>query len=452
MSRFIRFMMPTMVGMMLTVAAVGQSYNGQVLGTLSGAVHKYSGEFTDDLWGPGAFLSLQYAPIARLQIEGRFGLGEIRWKTTPADIAAYPDYFGQGAEYGDPYPGTLTQIEPENESRLTTIDLLVNYVIVDHLPAVPFISAGVGWTSFAPSTAENHDALPNFGANVYSGSTFSIPLGAGVRIPFSDRVGLLLRGEYRFVFSEYLDDFSANGSNDAVTSISVGLTYSFTDRGVRRRPMHHSHMGDHACGCCGMERGHHDECPCSASSEPDADAPAPSAAPSGATTAPAATAPATAAPATAAPATTAPTTTAPAGTAPATTAPATAPATATAPDPCPAGSARLCVDDDLSVCVDTNFTPGRGRIKWEEGMIFDPGNPGHGQLLSEVGGATPCYANVVRESDNAYYLCVDCCFERQESAGYVLYKLMGEGRIVKGQGSFDPAECPDCRTVAAQGR
>jgi len=431
-------MMPILVGMALTVAAVGQSYDGQVLGTLSGAVHKYSGEFTDDLWGPGAFLSLQYAPIARLQIEGRFGLGEIRWKTTPADLAANPDYFGQGAAYGDPYPGTLTQIEPENESRLTTIDLLINYVIVDDLPAVPFISAGVGWTSFAPSTAEGHDALPNFGAGVYSGSTFSIPLGAGVRIPFSDRVGLLLRGEYRFVFSEYLDDVAFNGSNDAVTSISVGLTYSFTDRNPRRRPRHHGHMSDHACGCCGMERGHRDDCPCSASSESDADAPAPSAAPSGATTAPAAAPP---------PADTTPKASSETSSK---TSPTASP-TADVP-PCPAGSARLCVDDDLSVCVDTNFTPGRGRIKWEEGMIFDPGNPGHGQLLAEVGGATPCYANVVRESENAYYLCVDCCFERQESAGYVLYKLMGEGRIVKGQGAFDPAECPDCRTVAAQGR
>ena len=114
MSRFTSILMCALVGVMSAVGGFAQSYDGEITGTLSGAVHKYNGEFTDDLWGPGGFVSLQYAPIDVLQIEARFGLGKIRWKVTPSDIARFPNYFGQGAEVGDPYPGTLTLIEPEN--------------------------------------------------------------------------------------------------------------------------------------------------------------------------------------------------------------------------------------------------------------------------------------------------------------------------------------------------
>ena len=74
MSRFKRIVMCGVVGVLLAVSVQAQSYDGQVTGTLSGAIHKYSGEFTDDLWGPGGFVSLQYSPISVLQIEARFGL------------------------------------------------------------------------------------------------------------------------------------------------------------------------------------------------------------------------------------------------------------------------------------------------------------------------------------------------------------------------------------------
>ena len=121
-------------------------------------------------------------------------------------------------------------------------------------------------------------------------------------------------------------------------------------------------------------------------------------------------------------------------------------------EPCPPGMARVCVDTDKSVCVDTNFTPGRARIKWEDALIYDPGNPGHLKRVKEVGGDAPCYANIIRETSTAFYQCIDCCLERNEMGGYVMYDPMGEVRIVKGEGVFTPEECPDCRTVAAEGR
>lgn len=213
----------------MQVELIAQSQQGDVVGSLSGAVNKYHGELSDDSFGPGALLSLRYAAMDRLWIEARFGLGEYRWKITDAKLARYPDYFGQGAQIGDLYPGSLATIEPENESRVTLGDLLVSYVLVDHIPASPFLTAGVGLVNIAPSTSQSHTQLPNSAAGVYPHTAPCIILGGGVQIPISQRIGVLFRGEHRIVFSTYLDDISYNGSNDALSTFSVGFTYRFND-------------------------------------------------------------------------------------------------------------------------------------------------------------------------------------------------------------------------------
>ncbi|RPI67616.1 MAG: porin family protein, partial [Ignavibacteriae bacterium] len=397
--------------------------------------------------GPAGFFSLWYAPMDRLALEARFGLGEIGWKISQSDIDRFPEYFGAGARLGDLYPGTQTTIEPTNESRLTTMDLMVHYVLVANIPAVPFISAGVGMINYAPSTAEAHDALPNYAAGVYSGSAFSIPLGGGVRIPLSDRVGLTLRGEYRLVWSKYLDDISANGSNDAVTSASIGLSYQFTDPAPspRRRHHHHHHhlRKNEQCQCCDGIGRHQRNCDCGAMDDEEMDeAPAPAQ-----QKAPSATPDTSRAPApsgTITDTTTTPTT-------PPTTTPATTPET-TSLAPCPQGTARVCVQANESVCVDTNITPGADRIKWEEAFIYEPGGGTHQQTVRAVNADKPCYDVVVRQTATTYYLCKDCCFEKIKLGGQWVYVILDEGQISKGQGTFMPANCPDCDAVAASGR
>ena len=421
MSRYIILFVILLAILLAHHSATAQSYDGEVTGTLSGALHKYSGEFTDDLWGLGGTASLQYTPIARLQIEARFGLGEYRWKVNPSDFERYPTYFGANADYGDFYPGTTTTIEPENESRLTTIDLLVNYIIVDNIPAQPFISAGVGWASFSPSNNEEHDALPNNGAGVYTGSTVSIPVGGGVRIPFLPRVGLILRGEYRFVFSEWLDDVNFEGGNDGITSITAGLTYTFNEPPA---PVRRYVSEDEA-----VYYRHHEE-------EMDGHADSLHAAPD----------------------TTEATTASPKADTTATQAPlpedtTATPATTAAPiKRCPPGLTRICVEDDKSVCVDTTFVPGRDRIKWEDGMVYDPTDPGHLRPLKDIGATDPCYAHVIRQVGNGWYHCIDCCFERLKVGTDLIYNLLEEGTLAKGEGPFKPDDCPDCATVVSEGK
>ncbi len=434
--------------------AMAQMRAGEVTGMIGGGMNKYSGEFTDDIWGANGSISLWYAPMNRLALEARFGLGEIGWKVSPSDLNKYPEYFGAGAEIGDLYPGTLTPIESVNESRLTTIDLMVHYVLVSNIPAVPFISAGVGMVSYAPSTDETHEALPNYAAGVYSGSAFSIPLGGGVRIPFSDRVGMMLRGEYRLVWSKYLDDLSANGANDAVTSVSLGLTYQFTDPApkVARRRYHHPHHPHH--------QHHRPSCDCGCTCH-DANAEQPN---SGITEQPNngvteqpvipsereeritdTTKTNTESDSETNSETNSKTNSKP-------NSETNAKPTTQSPELCPDGLARVCVTANESVCVDTNITPGADRIKWEEAYIWEPGQGTHQQTLRAVNVEKPCYDIVVRQTASAYYMCKDCCFEKIKLGGQWVYVILDEGQISKGQGTFAPADCPDCDAVASSGR
>jgi len=228
--------------------AHAQSRQGDVIGTISGGMYKYHGEFSDDSFGPSGAISLQYAALDRLLLEARVGIGEYRWKITDAKIAGYPQYFGADAIIGNKYPNSLTTIELENESRVTTFDFLVSYVLVDNIPAVPFITVGVGLVNFAPSNSDEHSALPNNAAELYSKSVVSIPVGGGLKIPLSRTVGLLMRGEYRFVMSEYLDDYKGASGNDALSNFSIGFTYRFNNPSKSQNtPRHHDVCS--VCGC-----------------------------------------------------------------------------------------------------------------------------------------------------------------------------------------------------------
>ncbi len=227
--------------LMLTLvqAAGGQGRLRQVQGALFGGALKYHGEQTDDMFGVVGGVSLGYAAMDRLQLDARVLLGEYRWKITPTKIAALPDYFGRGAKIGDRYPGTQTLIDSLNVSSATMVDLTASYVIVPGIRARPFITAGVGLLAFAPSNASEYAPLPNNLAGEYSTTVASLILGGGVQLPLSQRVGLILRGERRIVFSQFLDDINPKRTNDALSMVSVGLTYTFNS--MAPKPRRHSH-------------------------------------------------------------------------------------------------------------------------------------------------------------------------------------------------------------------
>lgn len=127
----------------------------------------------------------------------------------------------------------------------------------------PWISAGLSWTKFdpygdltdangqkyyywtdgsirdLPETAANEpfsvmlhrdysyetqlkDSLKN-----YTRSTFSVPLGAGLRFKFGGNFSADIGFRYTITFSDYLDNV-ADGGNDSWMFFSAGLNYKFT--------------------------------------------------------------------------------------------------------------------------------------------------------------------------------------------------------------------------------
>ena len=243
--------------LMLTLvqAAGAQGRLRQVQGALFGGALKYHGEQTDDMFGLAGGVSLGYAVMDRLQLDARVLVGEYRWKITPTKIAALPEYFGPGARIGDRYPGTQTLIDSLNVSSATMVDLTASYVLVPGIKARPFITAGVGLLAFDPSNASEHAPLPNNLAGEYSTTVVSLILGGGVQFPLSRHVGLMLRGERRMVFSQFLDDVNPKRSNDALSLVSIGLTYTFN--AMPPKPRRHSHEGPAGGEACDAE--HPDE-------------------------------------------------------------------------------------------------------------------------------------------------------------------------------------------------
>jgi hypothetical protein len=242
-----------MLAMFLVVASVARSQGraGDVHGGLFGGSLKYSGEQMDDLFGPAGGVSLGIRAMDRLFLDARVVLGEYRWKITPTKIAAEPDYFGPGAQLGDRYPGTNTLIDSVNVSSTAMVDIVANYVLVPGLPAAPFLTAGIGLLSFDPRNASEYAPLPNNIQGTYSTSVASIILGGGVRFPLSRRVNLVLQAERRLVFSQFLDDVNPKRSNDGLTMISMGLSYTFNKMSPRSRRHQHDDRGGN--GQCDAE-------------------------------------------------------------------------------------------------------------------------------------------------------------------------------------------------------
>lgn len=464
---------------MVVGTADAQQYPGEVSGWLSGVTHKYNGDFSDDSWGAGLMASLQYAPIKRLGIEARVGLGEYRWKIGNADIASHPGYYGLGSQIGDNYPGTLTEIERENESRITTVDLLINYNLVDNIAAIPFISAGVGLVDYAPSTDQVHDPLPNFSTQQYQGSCASIPIGGGVRIPFSYRAGIVLRGEYRFVFSQFLDDVNFNGANDGLTSVSLGFSYRFTNPPRRCMPClpphkhKHPHNNcaceahpDHAIGDCPCARlleapGQHDDHEMRGNGQDDTSKPngKPDSRGSGqqndANEGGSEVVPESHGTQSKPEQDTVGTGSAKQrSTQPPSTKPAAPTSNESQDQGCPEGLVRECIDKVTGegICVDPTFKPGPSRIVWEDALIYEQGSSENGKTLRSVGRDNPCYAVVVRQLPSSFYACIDCCFEKQASGSSSIYNPIGTVKIVKGRGTFSPEKCAECGQDSAEGK
>lgn len=204
-----------------------QERRGELVGSLHYYASSYSGEFISDGFTGGATVNLAYGLSDRLWLEGRVGFGGYGWQTNSSLMAKYDEYYGANPTFGGIYPGSLSRIESTNASTLRLADILLGYSLTQGSDFTPFITAGVGMVNVQPRTASAGEMLPNFEKGMYPATAASIPVGVGIRFKASEHVAISFRGEYRMVFSGYLDDFAVSGIDDGLYGVSAGVSYSF---------------------------------------------------------------------------------------------------------------------------------------------------------------------------------------------------------------------------------
>ncbi|NQW29133.1 MAG: OmpA family protein [Ignavibacteria bacterium] len=195
---------------------------------ITGGVTKYYGDFTNDPFGPAAEMALTFTPIRPLTLGLGVTLGQIKWRVTPSALASLPQYFGQGASYGDLYPGTYATIEEFNQSRVSIYEFTSVWNILPNQDIVPFIGVGVGIVDFSPTNRRQHESLPNNSAGKYDKWTWAFPLIAGFNLYITDDLSFTAKGSYRFTMTEWLDDYKSAAGTDQIAMLQGGLTYHFT--------------------------------------------------------------------------------------------------------------------------------------------------------------------------------------------------------------------------------
>lgn len=89
--------------------------------------------------------------------------------------------------------------------------------------------AGIGGLIFNPDATGLPATAPEL-AEDYSTFTMVIPVGLGVKIPFSEEITLGVEGSFRIPFSDYLDGISESGNpdhNDRIGHLEVNVAYYF---------------------------------------------------------------------------------------------------------------------------------------------------------------------------------------------------------------------------------
>ncbi len=107
----------------------------------------------------------------------------------------------------------------------------------------PYLTAGFGLTFFDVYGDPDRDGEfdldlqeEQIEGEDYGSMTFHVPIGLGLRFQFGDRVGLNLETNFKYTFTDYLDDVKERGDagdpdatnlNDIYNFSSVALTYNF---------------------------------------------------------------------------------------------------------------------------------------------------------------------------------------------------------------------------------
>lgn len=186
-------------------------------------------DYSENGFGLGGEIALRWNIQPAFSLHGIAGITGITLSPTADDIATFPGYFGPlGGGVGSGfYPNTHPAVarQADNSLPLNQFALLGSYNFQPGQRFVPFVAAGIGLVAFNPQT-DASDKLPNNLKNQYPRTALQIPIAAGAEYYLDDKWTLNGRATFGLTFSDYLDDLP-DGGNDALASVSVGVSYYF---------------------------------------------------------------------------------------------------------------------------------------------------------------------------------------------------------------------------------
>lgn len=224
--RLFRLLAAMWAVLLITAGAHGQSVEDRVAIGGRLLLSQYYGTFSDGTPGFGGELFARWNVLPQFSLYGQFGGLTLKYGVDADDVDAYPGYFGNANDEFYPGTGNTLHRDPSNTIGLTTYAILASYNFRAAEQFVPYIYAGLGVMSFSPRTGEAGDKLPNNQrGDIYKNTQIMVPLGAGAEWYLTPDLTLNARAQFHITTTDYLDDFSDGGSNDAFGSFGIGLSY-----------------------------------------------------------------------------------------------------------------------------------------------------------------------------------------------------------------------------------
>ena len=159
------------------------------------------------------------------------GMGEYYFKTNSIQYIGLRLNINYDQVTGEDSRSTIStqdgpvEIPPKFSTGAFSVGFALTYGISINNVVLPYISGGVLGLWFDPTNGSGQQ-LAGSAANLYDKNTIAYNVEGGVKIFVSDKVSINISATQYFPQSDYLDDVAAAYSNDAFTTVLLGVSFA----------------------------------------------------------------------------------------------------------------------------------------------------------------------------------------------------------------------------------
>ena len=160
------------------------------------------------------------------------GTGEYFFKTNSIHLTGLKLKVGSEQIKGEDTRGTIStkdypsvNLPPTFTTDIYSIGIAATYGISISDVVIPYISAGVSNLWYFPEDDQGNPAAGGY-AKLYDKTTIAYAIEFGIKFLVSDKLSINLSVNPYIPQTDYLDDVAAPISNDAYSSILIGISYS----------------------------------------------------------------------------------------------------------------------------------------------------------------------------------------------------------------------------------